>query len=57
MKPCGCVGLCKQGPVMVAADARVKKPPKPGKKQKDVWRRVEPEEMREVLREALFESL
>ncbi len=55
IKPCGCLGLCKQGPVMVAADAGVMKPPKTGKKQRSgVWRKVEPEETREVLREALL---
>ncbi len=58
VRPSGCLGLCKQGPVMVAAGARVSKPSKPRKKQKKgVWRKVEPGEMREVLREALFDSL
>ena len=54
VKPCGCLGLCKQGPVMVAAagaDARAKKP---RKKQKNVWTKVAPEEIREVLREAML---
>ena len=54
VKPSGCLGLCKQGPVMVAAagtDARAKKP---RKNQKNVWTKVAPGETREVLREALL---
>ncbi len=61
-RPVGCLGLCKQGPVMVAVKgdaAAAKKPPKPSKKKRSagVWTRVKPEEMRDVLREALLGPL
>ncbi len=58
VRPCGCLGLCKQGPVMLAAAGEAalhKKPHKPGKKHgPEVHTRVEPEEVREILREALL---
>ena len=57
VKPCGCLGLCKQGPVLLAATGRAaqaKKPGKPGKKGKGLWKRVQPAEAREILREALL---
>ena len=58
--PVGCLGLCKQGPVLVAAAgeaAAQKKPGKPGKHAPGVYTRVVEGEMREVLREALCGSL
>lgn len=57
VRPCGCLGLCKQGPVMLAAAgeaALAKKPHKPGKHAPEAHTRVEPEEVREILREALL---
>ena len=58
VRPCGCLGLCKQGPVVRAAKgeaALAKKPRKPGKKHgSEAAVRVEPEEVRELLREALL---
>ena len=59
LRPCSCLGLCKQGPVLVAASgnaARERKPPKPGKKElsPSVHIHVEPDEVRELLREALL---
>lgn len=61
VRPCGCLGLCKQGPVTLAAAgemALTKKPRKPGKKSKpEVHTRVEPKESREILREALLKTV
>ncbi len=60
LRPVGCLGLCRQGPVMVAAvgvDARAKKPPKPRKRDPGTHVRVAPEELRELLREALLGPL
>lgn len=61
IRPCGCLGLCKQGPVMLAAageEALAKKPRKPGKKPAPgVHTRVESGELREILRDALIRPL
>ncbi len=58
IRACGCLGLCKQGTVMLLAAgeaALTKKPRKPGKKSaSEVYTRVEPDELREILREALI---
>ena len=59
LRPCGCLGLCKQGPVMLFAAGEAaleKKPKKPGKKKRSpsVHTRVEPGELREILRDALL---
>ena len=56
VRPCGCLGLCKQGPVMLAAagEAALAKPRKPRKHEPAVHSRVEPGEVREILREALL---
>lgn len=60
VRPCGCLGLCKRGPVMVLAGgpaAQVKQPPKPRKKSaRGVYTGVEASELREILREALRPS-
>lgn len=50
-RACGCLGLCKQGPVMVAGVGR--KPPKVKKKGKGVFTRVDTDEARDVLRKVL----
>ncbi len=50
-RACGCLGLCKQGPVMVAGVGR--KPPKVKKKGKGVFTRVAADEARDVLRAVL----
>lgn len=57
LRPCSCLGLCKQGPVLVAASgpvAREKKPPKPKKRARSVYTKVAQDEAREVLRAALL---
>ncbi len=58
VRPCGCLGLCKRGPVMILASgtaAQAKQPRKPGKKgAHGVYTRVEGAELREILREALW---
>ncbi|RRA47926.1 (2Fe-2S) ferredoxin domain-containing protein [Acidipila sp. EB88] len=59
VRPCGCLGLCKQGPVLVAAAGAAalnRKPPKvkKGKKRLGVYTQVEPDEARLVLRDALL---
>ncbi len=56
LRPVGCLGLCKRGPVLLAAAgkaAQEKKPHKPGKKAPGVYTRVRPGEARELLREVL----
>ena len=58
LRPCGCLGLCKQGPVLVAATGKAaegKKPPKVKKLKGDhaLHRRVSAKETRGILREAL----
>ena len=59
LRACGCLGLCKQGPVLVAATgekALEKKPPKVKGKKKSaaVFTQVADAEVREVLRSALL---
>ncbi len=57
VRPTGCLGLCKQGPVLLAAAGEValaKKPRKPRKGSPGVHTLVAPEELREVVREALL---
>ena len=62
LRPCGCLGLCKQGPVLVAAmgeAAREKKLPKLKKRLKKkisarVYTRVAQAEVRGVLRDAIL---
>ena len=56
LRPAGCLGLCKRGPVLLAATgkaAQARKPKKPGKKAAGVYTKVRPDETREVLREVL----
>ncbi len=57
VRPCGCLGLCKRGPVMLGVSgpaARAKKPAKPGKKRGlGVYTGVQRGELREILREVL----
>ena len=57
LRPVGCLGLCKRGPVLVAArgeDAVAKKPGKAKKKARGVYTKVALDEARSVLREALL---
>ncbi len=57
VRPVGCLGLCKRGPVLLAIPGTVaaqKKPKKPGKKSRGVYTRVELKEARDVLREVLL---
>ena len=57
VRPCGCLGLCKQGPVMLAVAgeaALCKHPRKPGKREAGVHTRVKPGGLREILRDALL---
>ncbi len=57
LRPVGCLGLCKHGPVLLAASGKAaleKKPPKPGKKTPGVYTGVALEEARDVLREVLL---
>ena len=57
LRPVGCLGLCKRGPVLVAASGKAaleKKPPKPGKKASGVYTKVALKEARDVLREVLL---
>ena len=54
--PVGCLGLCKRGPVLLAAsgpEAGRKKPKKPGKKAPGVYTQIELKEARTVLRDVL----
>ena len=56
LRPVGCLGLCKRGPVLLAAMGKTpqaRKPKKPGKKSPGVYTKVRPDEAREVLREVL----
>lgn len=57
VRPCGCLGLCKQGPVLMAAsgiEAQQKKPRKPKKKQGGVYTEVHAgEDVRTILRDRL----
>ncbi len=56
LRPVGCLGLCKHGPVLLAAvgkAAEARKPKKPGKKAPGVYTRMHPGEAREVLRATL----
>ncbi len=58
LRPVGCLGLCKRGPVLLAAAgeaAQERKPRKPGKNAPGVYTRVTQDEAREVLREVLCE--
>ena len=60
LRPCGCLGLCKQGPVAVAASgsaAQSRKPPKAKKKRAGVFVRIRKRKIREVLRDALSETM
>ncbi len=56
IRPCGCLGLCKKGPVLLAASgeaAQEKKPAKPKKKARGVYTKVRRGDTRGVLREVL----
>ena len=59
VRPCGCLGLCKQGPAAAVAtgEARLaKKPPKARKGRRGVYTRVEGEDVRDMLRETLLQG-
>jgi (2Fe-2S) ferredoxin len=60
LRPCGCLGLCSQGPVMVSVPGEAaarKKPPKWKKaKRGDVYLRVEEREIRAILRSRLSKA-
>ena len=60
LRPCGCLGLCSRGPVMVGVTGEAaarKKPPKVKKgKRRDVYTRVEAGEIQEILRSRLSEA-
>ena len=58
LRPCGCLGLCKQGPVLVTATGKAaegKKPPKAKKLKGEnaLYCRVSAKDTRAILREAL----
>ena len=57
LRPVGCLGLCKRGPVLVALSGKAalrKKPGKPAKKAAGVYLKVAREEVRSLLREVLL---
>ncbi len=59
VRPCGCLGLCSRGPVMLGAAGKAagaKKPPKAKKKRGNVYTRVEEGETRMILRSLLSKA-